>query len=84
MRSDTRALLRMFLWAGVVTLVFMAVLAAAAFGRLDRGVAVGIGLGVLLVGGILVGLFASRGLLAPRKPRDPDAELGDAPDRPGR
>jgi hypothetical protein len=74
MPSDTRALLRIFLWAGVVALVLMAVLAAAAVGRLNHEVAAGVGLGVLVIGGILVGRFGSRGLLAPRKPRNPDAE----------
>jgi hypothetical protein len=78
MQSDVRALLRILLWAGAVALVFMAVPAGAVAGWLGREVAVGVGLGVILVGGILVGRFASRGLIAPRKPR-PDAEPPDAP-----
>ena len=73
MRSDVRALFRILLWAGAVTLVFVAVLAASVAGWLDREIAVGVGLGVIVVGGILVGQFASRGLVAPRKSR-PDAK----------
>lgn len=81
MRSDVRALFRILMWAGVVTVVVMAVLAVAAFGPLNRAVAAGVGLGVLVVGSILVGRYTMRGLVHPGGTTGRDAEPGAAADR---
>jgi hypothetical protein len=55
MRSDTKALLKIFAWSGVVTLVLFAVLATAAVGWVKPQTAAFIGLGCFLVGAVLIG-----------------------------
>ena len=81
MRSDVRALLRMFLWAGAGGLLVMAWLVAAVLLQLNREVAIGIGLGLLLVGGAALGVRFASGLFLP--PPGKHAEPGAAPDRRG-
>ncbi len=78
MRSDVRALLRMFLWAGAVGLLVMAWLVAAVLLQLNHEVAIGTGLGLLLAGGAAIGVRFASGLFLPSP--DKHAEPGAAAD----
>jgi hypothetical protein len=55
MKSDVKALLRIFLWSGVVTVLVFAILIAAAADLLKVQTAAIIALGLIVVGGIVIG-----------------------------
>ncbi len=79
MRSDTRALLQMFLWAGGIGLLVMAWLIAAVLLQINREAAIGVGLVLLLAGGTAVGVQLASRLFQPQPGKQ--AERGDAADR---
>jgi membrane protein implicated in regulation of membrane protease activity len=73
--ADTKALLKMFVGAGVVALVLMGFLAAAAFGWLNKETAVNMALGTFLVGTVVLALMFGPALSGRRPPKN-------RPDRP--
>jgi hypothetical protein len=75
MRSDSKALLKVFAWSGVVALAVMAVLGTAVVGWLKPEIAAVLALGCFLVGVVIVGT-RFRGALTSVRPRP------DEPDRP--
>ncbi len=59
MRSDVRGLFGLILASTFVTVVALAVLATAGLGLISRGIAAGLTLAVLVVGGLVLGtIFA--------------------------
>ena len=73
MKSDMKALLRIFLWSGVVAALVFAILIAAAAELLKVQTAAIIALGVMVVGGIVIGR-ASRPHLLGRPSRKDESD----------
>jgi hypothetical protein len=77
MRSDTKALFKLFAWSALLAVVVVGILAAAAFGVIDREVGIGLAIAVLIAGPLLFGRRLSRGLLG--LPHKADRPRGDQP-----
>jgi hypothetical protein len=80
MRSDTRALLRIFVWAGLVVAAVIAVVAATVLGGLRREVGISLGLGILLFGLARVVRLGFPGLLVKDHPERPGVRSDAPPD----
>ena len=83
MRSDTRALLKVFGWSFAVAVVVLGVAAAAAVGWLTREAAPFWMLGVLVAGAVAIGRRFGPALLRPQPSKDKPAEPGATPDHEG-
>jgi hypothetical protein len=74
MRSDVRALLRVFAWCCAVTLLVFGILTASALGALNRDTAIWLASVVFLVGAFVVGRLFARGLVTRDRKLDRKAE----------
>ena len=74
MRSDMKALLKVFAWSFAVAVLVLGVVVAAAVGWLTREAAPYWMLGVLVVGGVVIGLRFGPALFRPQPSKDKPAE----------
>jgi hypothetical protein len=72
-RSDVKALLRLFAASFLVVVLLMGVLVASALGAVPREAAVAVVLIGVVGSGIAIGVASYRGLMTRDRPRDPDA-----------
>jgi hypothetical protein len=81
MKSDMKALLKVFGWSFAVAVLAIGVGMAAAIGWITKEAAVSLMLGCIVVGGVVIGRRFSRGLLHQQSPKDKPAGPSAASER---